>query len=116
MSVWILSALLAIGFVSLGLAKVLAVPSMRQRAARLGFTAVAYRRIGALELAGAAGLLVGLVEPLIGVLAAAGLLLLLAGALFAHARHRDTLHEAAPAMLFSLVDAAYLGLALAGPR
>jgi hypothetical protein len=44
------------------------------------------------------------------------LLLLLAGALFAHARHRDTLHEAAPAMLFSLVDAAYLGLALAGLR
>ena len=43
MSVWILSALLAIGFVSLGLAKVLAAPSMRRRAARPGFTAAAYR-------------------------------------------------------------------------
>jgi hypothetical protein len=72
--------------------------------------------IGALELAGAAGILVGLVEPFIGVLAAAGSLLLLTGALFAHARHRDTLHEAAPAVLFSLVDAAYLGLAAAGLR
>jgi hypothetical protein len=50
------------------------------------------------------------------VLAAAGLLLLLAGALFAHARHRDTLHEAAPAVLFSLVDAAYLGLAVVALR
>ena len=116
MSVWILSALLAIGFVSLGMAKVLALPSMRQRAAHLGFTAAAYRRIGALELAGAAGVLVGLVEPVIGVLAAAGLLLLLAGALAAHARHRDTLHGAAPAVLFSLVDAAYLGLVVAGIR
>ena len=116
MSVWLLSGLLVIGFVSLGAAKVLATPSMRQRAARLGFTAAAYRRIGALELLGAAGVLIGLVEPVIGALAAAGLLLLLAGALSAHARHRDNLREAAPAVLFSLVDAAYLGLVVAGLR
>jgi hypothetical protein len=101
MSVWLLAGLLAIGFVSLGVAKVLALPSMRQRAARLGFTAAAYRRIGALELLGAVGVPIGLVEPVIGVLAAAGLLLLLAGALFAHAHHRDKLREAAPAVLFS---------------
>jgi len=111
MSEWMLSTLLAIGFVSLGLAKVLAAPSMRRRAAGGGISP-----IGALELAGAAGILVGLVEPFIGVLAAAGSLLLLTGALFAHARHRDTLHEAAPAVLFSLIDAASLGLAAAGLR
>ena len=40
----------------------------------------AYRRIGALELAAAIGLLLGLLQPLIGALAAIGLLLLLTGA------------------------------------
>ena len=59
MSEWMLSTLLAIGSVSLGLAKVLAAPSMRRRAAGGGISP-----IGALELAGAAGILVGLVEPL----------------------------------------------------
>lgn len=38
----------------------MAVPPIRQRAAHLGFSTTAYRRIGALEVAGAAGVLVGL--------------------------------------------------------
>lgn len=113
---WILAAVLAIGFLCLGLAKVLALPSMRQRAARLGFTAAAYRLIGVAELAGAVGLLVELAAPVIGILAAVGLLLLLAGALTTHVRHRDSVHEAGPAVLFSLVDAAYLAVAIAGLR
>jgi hypothetical protein len=114
--VWIRIAVLAIGFLGLGLAKVLALTSMRQRAARLGFTAGTYRLIGAAELAGAVGLLVGLAAPLIGILAAVGLLLLLAGALMTHFRHRDGVHAAGPAVLFGLVDAAYLAVAIAGLR
>jgi hypothetical protein len=62
------------------------------------------------SLAGAAGVLIGLVAPVIGLLAATGLLLLLAGALAAHARHRDGLREAVPALVFGAVDAAYIGL------
>lgn len=113
---WFLCGVLVVGFGLLGTAKVMSVPAMRQRAARLGFTVAAYRGIGLLELAGAAGLLVGFAAPLIGVLAAAGLLLLLVGALAAHARHRDSLREAGPALLFGVVDAAYLGLTLAALR
>jgi hypothetical protein len=73
-------------FVSLGAGKVLAVASMRKRAADVGYTLNAYRGIGALELAGAAGLPVGIAVVPLGAVAGAGLLLLLAGALATHVR------------------------------
>jgi len=110
MTIWVLAAVLAAGFVAIGAAKVLALPAMRERAAQFGFTVAGYRRIGILEWAGAAGVLIGLVAPVIGLLAAFGLLLLLAGALTAHARHHDGLREAVPALVFGAVDAAYIGL------
>ena len=110
MTIWVLAAVLAAGFAAIGAAKVLALPAMRERAAHFGFTVAAYRRIGILEWAGAAGVVIGLAAPVIGLLAAIGLLLLLAGALIAHARHRDGLRETIPALLFGAVDAAYIGL------
>jgi len=109
MTIWVLGAMLALGFLLIGAAKVLALPAMRQRAMHLGFSVNAYRRIGLLELAGAGGVLLGLAVPVIGVLAAVGLLLLLGGALSAHVLHRDGLATAAPALIFGAVDAAYLG-------
>jgi hypothetical protein len=112
MAIWVLAAVLAAGFAAIGATKVLALPAMRERAARFGFSVAGYRRIGILEWAGAAGVLIGLAAPVIGLLAAAGLLLLLAGALAAHARHRDSLREAVPALVFGAVDAAYIGLTL----
>jgi hypothetical protein len=110
MTIWVLAAVLAAGFAAIGAAKVLALPAMRERASHFGFTLAAYRRIGILEWAGAAGVLIGLAAPVIGLLAAIGLLLLLAGALAAHVRHRDGLREAIPALVFGAVDAAYIGL------
>ena len=109
MTIWVLGAMLALGFLLIGAAKVLALPVMRQRAMHLGFSVKAYRGIGLLELAGAAGLIVGLAVPVIGLMAAAGFLLLLGGALATHVLHRDALSTAAPALLFGAVDAAYLG-------
>jgi hypothetical protein len=108
-----LTTLVAAIFIVLGTAKVLAVAPMRARAADVGFSVTAYRRIGALELAGAAGLLIGLTLPLVGRLAGAGLLLLLAGAFATHLRHRDGLHELAPAAVCAALVAGYL-IALAG--
>ncbi|MBV8527387.1 MAG: DoxX family protein [Candidatus Dormibacteraeota bacterium] len=113
MTLTVLAALLALGFATLGLSKVMAHPAMRERSRRLGFSVAAYRRIGLLEIAGAAGVLLGLLQPVLGVLAAGGLLLLLCGALGAHLRRRDGFAEAVPALLFGLVDAAYLGLSVA---
>jgi hypothetical protein len=103
----ILAVLLALIFVTLGTTKVLALPVMRERAREVGFTVGAYRRIGALEVAGAIGLLIGIVQPLIGGLAGAGLLLLLGGALVAHLRKGDGPQKFAPAVICGLLVAVY---------
>jgi hypothetical protein len=108
----VLVILLSVIFLLLGTAKILALGPMRERAAEVGFSSAAYRRIGVLEVAGAIGLLVGLVEPVIGALAAAGLLLLLVGAMVAHVRHGDGPREFAPAMIFGLLMATYLAVNL----
>ncbi|GAB4061026.1 DoxX family protein [Catellatospora paridis] len=110
----ILAVLLAVAFAALGAAKVKAVPAMRELATEAGFSTAAYRRIGALELAAAIGLLLGLLQPLIGALAAAGLLLLLTGAVVVHVRKGDGLRKAAPALVCALLAAGYLILLLSG--
>ncbi|MEU8150094.1 DoxX family protein [Nonomuraea sp. NPDC048901] len=72
---------------------------------RLGVGSAMTRTIGVLEIAGALGLVTGLLWRPIAVAAAAGLTLLLIGAIgyharacdFAHRRHRS--HAAAPVLL-----------------
>jgi hypothetical protein len=108
-----LAALVAAIFTALGAAKILAVPPMQSRAAHAGFTVAAYRRIGVLEVAGAAGVLAGLIRPVLGGLASAGLLLLLAGAMVTHVRNHDGPREVAPAVVCVVLVAGYL-VALAG--
>lgn len=108
----ILAVLLALIFFALGTAKILALQPMRELAAEAGFTVAAYRRIGLLEVAAAVGLLVGLFQPLIGVLAGAGLLLLLAGAVVVHLRKGDGPRKYAPAVICAVLVAAYLVLQL----
>ena len=71
----VLTVALAAVFAALGTTKLLAVPAMRTRAAHVGFTVAAYRRIGALELVGALGLLLGVAVPDLRAAAGAGLLL-----------------------------------------
>jgi hypothetical protein len=99
---------IAVVFAALGVAKILALPSMRARAAHLGFSVPAYRAIGTLEMAGAAGLVAGIVAPAIGGLTGAGLLILLTGALVAHRRNGDSPSHLAPAVVAGLLVAAYL--------
>jgi uncharacterized membrane protein len=81
---------------------------MRELAAHAGFSVAAYRGIGALEVAGAAGLLLGLTVPLLGASAGVGLLLLLAGAVITHVRNRDGVRELAPAVVCAVLVAGYL--------
>lgn len=104
----VLAGVLALIFFALGTAKILAVQPMRERAAEIGFSTMAYRRIGLLEVAGAVGLLLGSIAPLIGALAGAGLLLLLGGAVVAHLREGDGPRKFAPAVVCGLLIAAYL--------
>ena len=75
----ILAGLLVVAFAALGSAKLAAVPAMRAKAEHVGFSVAAYRRIGFLEVLAVLGLIVGAFVPVIGALAAAGLLMLLGG-------------------------------------
>jgi hypothetical protein len=95
-------------FVLVGAAKLLALAPMRERAAHAGFSVAAYRGIGALEVAGATGILLGLLMPVLGALAGAGLLLLLAGAVITHLRNRDGGRELLPAAVCAALVAGYL--------
>lgn len=106
----VLGLVLAVFFGALGSAKVMAVPAMRARAAHLALPVKVYRGIGSLELAGAAGMLVGIAVPALGALAAVGLLLLLAGALVAHVRNHDRVQEMSAAVVSAVLVALYLGL------
>ena len=109
----VLAVVLAVVFGVAGIAKIGGAPVMRTAARHLGFSVDQYRVIGALELAGAIGLLVGLVVPAIGVAAAIGLGLLLIGAGIAHLVHRDGASRVAVPLLLVAVVAAY-GVAMAG--
>ena len=112
----ILAGLLVVAFAALGSAKLAAVPAMRTKAAQVGFSVAAYRRIGLLEVLAAVGLLVGASVPVIGALAAAGLLMLLGGALVTHLRNGDGVREIAPALVLGLVTLTYLLLVVGSPR
>jgi hypothetical protein len=95
----IVTALLAALF---GFASLIKVVGLRQSLAirdHLGVKPVQWRLIGLLELAGVAGVLVGLAWPPIGVAAAIGLALLVLGAIVFHVRASDSVADAAPAVI-----------------
>ncbi len=112
----ILAGLLIVAFAATGSAKLAAVPAMRAKAEHVGFSVSAYRRIGLLEILAVLGLLVGAFLPVIGALAAAGLLMLLGGALVTHLRNGDGVREIVPALALGLVALAYLVLMVGSLR
>jgi hypothetical protein len=112
----ILAGFLVVAFAALGSAKLAAVPAMRARAEHVGFSVSAYRRIGFLELLAVLGLLIGAFVPVIGVLAAAGLLMLLGGATATHLRNGDGMREIAPAVVLGLVTLSFLLLVVGDLR
>ena len=118
MTTEVLAVVLAAVFGVAGIAKMGGAPAMRTAARHLGFSVGQYRVIGALELAGAIGLLVGPVVPVIGVAAAIGLGLLLIGAGTAHLAHRDAASRVTVPLVLVAVVAAYgvaaYGVAMAG--
>jgi len=95
----IVTALLAALF---GFAGLIKIAGLRQSLAirdHFGVKPVQWRLIGLLELAGVAGVLVGLVWPPIGVAAAIGLALLVLGAIVFHVRASDSVADTAPAVI-----------------
>jgi len=95
-----------------GSAKLLGHPKMQKSAAHFGIPWRRYRLIGAAEVAAAAGVLAGLWWHPLGVAAAGGMVVLLAGALITHRRALDSAKEMAPALLTLAITLAYLAIAL----
>ncbi|MCD7442797.1 DoxX family protein [Streptomyces lincolnensis] len=102
-----LAVALALVFLPLGLAKIATVPFMRQAAAHLDMSLGLYRIIGTLEVAAAAGLLLGLAAAPLGVAAAVGLAVLMGAATVVHLRHGDPPVRALPAAVLALLAVAY---------
>ena len=89
---------------------------MRARAEHVGFGVDAYRRIGVLEILAVLGILVGAAVPVIGALAATGLVLLLGGAVIVHLRNGDGIRELAPALVLGAVAVAFVILVVGDLR
>jgi uncharacterized membrane protein YphA (DoxX/SURF4 family) len=107
-----LSLLLAAACLLPGSAKVLGHTKMQKSAAHFGIPWRHYRLIGVAELAAAAGVLAGLWWHPLGVAAAAGMVLLLIGALITHRRALDSAKEMAPALLSLAITIGYLAVAV----
>lgn len=105
----LLSIILFLAFLSAGIQKLQFNPMMSATAQRLGFAKSSYQRIGALELAAAIALLVGLagargsVLGIVNEVAAAGLVLMMVGAVFFHLRKGEGFKQFSPAMTLGLL-------------
>ncbi|WP_414942130.1 DoxX family protein [Amycolatopsis sp. cmx-11-51] len=108
----VLASMLAAIFAPLGVAKILRQSSVIARTERLGFSVRAIQGIGALEVAGAVGLVAGMFWAPIGVAAAIGLVALLIGAAISHLRAGDGAKEVVPSIWLGLVSAAAAVLAV----
>jgi DoxX-like family len=95
----IVTLLLAALFTFSASIKLLGVPKSLEIRDHLGVKPLQWRLIGALELAGVAGALVGLLWPPLGVAAATGLALLSVGAIAFHLRASDGAADTAPAVI-----------------
>ena len=107
-----ISLLLAAACLLPAAGKLLGHPKMRQSAEHFGILWPRYRLIGVAELAAAVGILAGLWWHPLGIAAAAGMILLLAGALITHRRADDSGKEMTPALIDLALVIAYLAIAL----
>lgn len=112
---WITGVLLILGFALAGVSKVTKQARMVDAAGHMGLSVQQFQMIGGLEIAGAVGVLIGLVsEDLrgLGVAGAIGLALVGIGAVVFHVRAGDEPPAFAPAGVLTIVAIlAVIGLA-----
>lgn len=101
-----------------GTAKILALAPMKERALHLGFSERAFRIVGACELAGVAGILLGRRHPRVGAAAALAVCSLMGGACWTHRRVGDGWTATVPAVVVGVgaAHSAARTLELAGTR
>lgn len=98
--------LLVVGFALSGFMKLAGAKPMRKSADHLGLSFGTFRLVGVAEIAGAAGLILGRWTPALRVAAAAGLFLLMVGAVRYHLRAKDPIGQVAPAAVLGLLSLA----------
>lgn len=99
MATVIVTVLLAALFLFAASIKLLGVEQSLAIRDHLKVSPALWRLIGLLELAGVAGVLVGLKWPMLGIAAAAGLALLAAGAIVTHVRSSDGFGDTMPSLI-----------------
>lgn len=104
------SVALALLFLAAGITKLAGVSSTEEMRGHLAITVAQWRTIGALEFAGAVGVLLGLAVEVLGIAAAAGLLLTASGAIATHLKAGDPPKAAIPAGIGLLLAAAVIVL------
>jgi len=107
-----LSVLLFIAYLVPGIPKLAGHPKMRESADHFGIPWSRYRLIGVAEVLAAAGILVGLVWLPVGIAAAAGMTLLLVGAVVVHQRSGDPRREMTLALVVLAITVVYLAVAI----
>ena len=109
---WIVGLLLAAGFAMAGVAKIAGVAMMNETRDRLGLSDTLWRTIGGLEILGAIGVFIGLVDDgdveLLGTAAAIGLILTMIGALVYHVRTGDSIQDMMPAAVLLVLAVIYI--------
>ena len=95
----VVTALLVAMFAFAGSIKVFGVRQSLAIRDHLAIDPTQWRLVGLLELAGVAGVLVGLTWAPIGIAAAIGLTLLISGAIVFHVRASDSVADTAPAVI-----------------
>jgi len=103
---YVLTAILAAGFVALAVPKLTGQPAMRDRLTHLGVSIPMIRILGLLELAAVAGFLIGLVWWPLAVAAAAGVVIQMIGAIALHLRAKDPAQVASAPAFFAFLAAA----------
>jgi uncharacterized membrane protein YphA (DoxX/SURF4 family) len=109
----VLSALLALVFLGAGISKITKNKMMVEAATSHGFTVGQYQLIGVAEVAGAAGLVIGLWWAPLGIAAAVGLTVLMAGAVITHVRFKEKFALVAPSLVLTVLSAVALVLRIA---
>lgn len=112
LAIIVLSVLLAVEFAFTGIIKVLGTGTARTNAAHLGISLRLNRLIGITELAAVVGLLAGVAVKPLAILAAAAVVILMAGALGYHLKAGDKSAVLLPAAITGLAAVALVLLTI----
>ncbi len=114
---WVTGLLLAVGFGMAGMAKVTSQPMVMDAANALGFTPNQFRMIGAVEIAGAIGVMLGILSDdleWLGMLAAAGLMVTGVGAFYFHSKADHEPRDSLPSLVLAFVALVFIGAVAGG--